>query len=148
MYRPGVFAATVSLLLAAALLASPVAVAHGETDEEKLAAFQHHIDDYEAEIAQLVAAVDAIVAEHASGAPGDGRVDALIEQWEAVAVHEAIEYKATLAYPGIWQGIVGLKQAVETGKAAETVAAAGEQLKAALWQGLGALKLAASQTGA
>ena len=137
-------ASVFTALLAGILLASSGAIASGVSDEEKLASFQDHMDEYEAEVGELVAAVDAIVADFGAGSLGEGRVEALIEQWEAVAVHEAIEYKVTIAYPGIWQGIVGLKQAVDGGKSAEAVAASGERLKAALWQGLGALRLAAA----
>lgn len=139
--------AACAVFLAAVLLGTPEAIGSGVSDEEMLASFQDHLDDYEAEIGQLAAAVDAIVTDARAGTLGEGRVEALIEQWEAVAVHEAIEYKVTIAYPGIWQGIVGLKQAVDAGGSDEKVSAAAEQLKAALWQGLGALRLAASQVG-
>ena len=134
-------------LLAAALLGTPEAMGSGVSDEKMLASFQDHLDLYESEIGGLATAVDKIVAESGTGTVADGRVDELIEQWEAVSVHEAIEYKVTIAYPGIWQGIVGLKQAIDSGGSVDEVSASGEALKAALWQGLGALKLAASQAG-
>jgi hypothetical protein len=133
----------------AVLLVLPVeqARAHGEVDEEELASFQEHLDDYRQDVSVLVGEVDAIVAAHAAGQDLAGRVPDLIEQWEDVGVHAVIETHATPLYPGVWQGVVALQQAVESDQSTEAVAAAGERLKAALWQGLGAVRLAASQVG-
>ena len=122
----------------ASLCMAPIAHAHGDLDEEKLEEFQLHLDDYEQDVVAMIATVTEIV-----GNPDATKTDtdALIQQWEDVAVHEAIEFKATLAYPGVWQGLIQLQTAVES---AGDKAAAGESLKAALWQGMGALRMAAT----
>ncbi|MEO1326469.1 MAG: hypothetical protein AAFV47_07380 [Pseudomonadota bacterium] len=122
----------------AALGLAPIAQAHGDLDEEKLEEFQLHLDDYEQDVIAMIATVVDIV-DNANATKSD--TDALIQQWEDVAVHEAIEFKATLAYPGVWQGLIQLQTAVES---AGDKDAAGEALKAALWQGMGALRMAAT----
>ena len=121
--------------------ASQLALAHGEFDEEQLAEFHEHMDDFLDEIEELVADVDAIVSKDRAG---KADVDALIEHWEEVGVHAVIEIRATVTYPDIWQGIVLLQQAVEAGDSGN-IAAAGGSLKAAFWQSFGAVRLAASQ---
>ena len=122
------------------------ALAHGEVDEEELAEFQTHMDDYRGEIDELIADVETIVGGHASGKAGKAEVEALIEHWEEVGVHTVIEAKAMVTYPGVWQAVIVLQQAVEAGQHGDVVAA-GERVKAALWQSFGALRLAASQVG-
>lgn len=134
----------VGALAAALALASAPAFGHGEFDEAMLAEFHLHLDDLEEEVQELVGDVDSIVAD-ADRTVAD--VDELTEHWEEVGVHAVIETRASLTYPGIWQGIVLLREAVTSGDAA-AVSAAGEQLKAALWQGYGAVRLAASQVEA
>lgn len=52
---------------------------------------------------------------------------------------------ATVTYPGVWQRIVGLREAVESHADIDRVQAAADELAAALWQGLGAVRLVASQ---
>ena len=118
-----------------------LALAHGEFDEEQLAEFHEHMDDFLGEVEELVADVEVIVGKDRAG---EADVDALIEHWEEVGVHAVIETRAMVTYPGIWQGIILLQQAVEAGDSGN-VAAAGERLKAALWQAFGAVRLAASQ---
>lgn len=134
-------------LCALYILPVPQAAAHGEADEEMLAEFHEHLDDYRAEIDALRAELPPIVDGYAAGKAVAPQVATLIEHWEEVAVHAAIERKATVTYPGVWQALIALQQAVEDGRAPADVRDAGERVEAALWQGFGALKLAASQVG-
>lgn len=137
-----------ALALAASLAAMPArTLAHGEVDEAQLAEFHKHLDDYQADVQGLVTEADAIVQAHAAGRDVSGQVNSLIEQWEEVGVHAAIETRATITYPGVWQALIGLQQAVAAGKPADDIARAGERVEAALWQGFGAVRLAASQVG-
>lgn len=129
------------------VLSVPQAAAHGEVDEEMLVEFHEHLDDYRAEIDALRAELDPIVEAYAAGEPVKPAIEALIEHWEEVAVHSAIERKATVTYPGIWQALIVLQQAVDGKRSADEVVQAGERVEAALWQGFGALRLAASQVG-
>lgn len=130
-----------------ASLPDRAALAHGDLDEDMLAEFQEHLDDFEADVNGLVAEIGPIVDGHAAGDDMQDEVAGLIEHWEDVGLHGAIETRATITYPGIWQAIISLQQAVTGGKPAAEVAAAGERLKGALWQGFGAVRLAASQVG-
>ncbi len=125
----------------------PAALAHGEIDEELLAEFGRHLDDYSAEIDALTAELVPIVDGHAARQAVKPRVEALIEHWEEVSVHAAIERKATIMYPGVWQALIALQQAVDGDRPTSDVAAAAKRVEKALWQGFGALKLAASQPG-
>ena len=126
------------------VLVADHAFAHGESDES-VAEFHLHLDGYSAEIDEFTGEVEAIVEAHAAGEDARTDVDGLIRRWEEVSVHGAIETHAMVAYPAIWQGILGLQQAVLEGQSATAVSEAGEALKAALWQGLGALRLAAAR---
>ena len=139
----------VTLFALVCLCVLPVdrAPAHGEVDEEMLAAFHEHLDDYREEINTLAAELAPIVEGHAAGNAVSPQVAALIEHWEEVAVHSAIETKATVTYPGVWQALVSLQQAVDGDRPTGEVAAAARRVEAALWQGFGALQLAASQVG-
>ena len=121
--------------------ASQTALAHGEFDEEQLAEFEKHMDDFLEEVEELVADVNAIVGKPQAA---KAEVDALIEHWEEVGVHAVIETRAMVTYPGVWQGIILLQQQVEAGDR-DGIVAAGERLKAALWQSFGAVRLAANQ---
>lgn len=140
-----------SLRAAAALLAMALpalALASGDWSDVS-GQFREHIDDYRAEINEMIDEAEAIASARASGEDVGARLDAYVDLWESVKVHGAIETQATVTYPGIWQGIIGLQQAAEADAAPEVFQARLEDLKAALWQGFGAVRLAASgQTGA
>ena len=132
-------------LICLTVLASQAVMAHGETDEKMLAEFQNHLDDYEGEIGELITDVEAIVGNYVNKKTGKTDVDALIEHWEEVNVHAAIETKAMITYPGVWQAVMLLKQSVDESHSIDKVVAAGERAKAALWQAYGAVRLAANQ---
>lgn len=134
--------AGIAALLALAL-AAPVH-AHGDTSGAKR--FHEHLDDYGEEVAALSEEVDALVAKAAAGRDlSDGDLDGLVDRWEAVGVHAAIERKASPLYPGVWQALIRFREAAEGGAAEAELRERARALRAALWQGLGAVKLAASQ---
>lgn len=107
--------------------------------------FHKHIDDYRTEIAGLIDEAESIAADRAAGEDVSARLAGYVDRWENVAVHGAIETQATVTYPGIWQAIIKLQQAGEAGASQAAFRARVEDLKAALWQGFGAVRLAASQ---
>ncbi|WP_405219891.1 hypothetical protein [Lentisalinibacter sediminis] len=137
---------TLSVLAALFLAAQPSApaLAHGEVDSQHLAQFHLHLDDYEEEIEALITDARNIANARADGRGDGSGVDELIEHWEEVGVHAAIETKATVTYPDIWQALVAFRQAIEKNRSADALAAAARDLEAALWQGYGALRLAAA----
>lgn len=133
-----------TLISALTLLgAADAVIAHGEADES-VAEFHEHLDDYSAEVNAFIAEVDAIVLAYAADENVDPEIDALVDRWEQVAVHDAIETHAAVTYPAIWQNLVSLQQAALEGKPGSEVADAGDALEAALWQAFGALRLAAA----
>jgi len=66
----------------------------------------------------------------------------LIDYWEEVDFHSAIETQYVPIYASIWQGIYGIKMGIENGKPLAEVRAEQSKLNQALWQALGAVKLA------
>lgn len=123
------------------------ASAHGEMDAEHLKEFHRHLDDYEEEVQELVGEIRAVTDARAQGDDTAPAMDELMEHWEEAGVHAAIETKASVTYPDIWQTLAAFRQAVENERGAETVRGAADDLEAALWQGYGALRLAASRVG-
>lgn len=107
--------------------------------------FHEHIDDYRTEISKLIDEAESIASDRESGKDVSARLESYVDLWESVSVHGAIETQAMVTYPGIWQGIIGLQQAGESGASKEEFRARVEELKAALWQGFGAVRLAANR---
>ncbi|MDZ7686129.1 MAG: hypothetical protein U5O39_14870 [Gammaproteobacteria bacterium] len=87
------------------------------------------------EVNELIADLEPIVAAHQRGEDTAGAIEDYIEHWEDAGVHGAIEMKATVTYPSIWQAIIMFQRAAAAGN---NVEAAAERVKSALWQGYGA----------
>lgn len=131
------------IALALSLLNLPgAALAHGETGDH-VAEFRQHMPEYAANIHHLIATVNRIVANYEPGAQYAEATDALVEQWETVKFHQAVEVKATPLYPPIWAAIGAFATALDKGASPATVEARADAIAAALWQGYGALKLLA-----
>jgi|TARA_B100000700_G_scaffold86945_1_gene97830 hypothetical protein len=100
-----------------------------------------HIGEYTEEVhwleSKFGSVVDAYEAKDKSL-----KTDALIEYWEEVDFHSAIETQYVPIYASIWQGIYGVKVAIDEGKPVADVRVEQEKLNHALWQALGAVKLA------
>jgi len=137
----------IAALIALCLAAQPFdpASAHGEIDAEHVDEFHLHLDDYEEEVEELVAEIRAVADARGRGDDAASALDGLIEHWEEVGVHAAIETKASVIYPDIWQALAAFRQAVAEERGAQTVTAVADDLEAALWQGYGALRFAASR---
>tara|TARA_Y100000994_G_scaffold235792_1_gene225789 strand:- start:14415 stop:15281 length:867 start_codon:yes stop_codon:yes gene_type:complete len=100
-----------------------------------------HIGEYTEEVhwleSKFGSVVDAYEAKDKSL-----KTDALIEYWEEVDFHSAIETQYVPIYASIWQGIYGVKVAIDEDKPVAEVRVEQEKLNHALWQALGAVKLA------
>jgi hypothetical protein len=100
-----------------------------------------HIGEYTEEVhwleSKFGSVVDAYEAKDKSL-----KTDALIEYCEEVDFHSAIETQYVPIYASIWQGIYGVKVAIDEGKPIADVRVEQEKLNHALWQALGAVKLA------
>ena len=134
----------VSLLLVSTFVTQP-AYANGPIGEH-VNHLQANIKDYSEEVEWMVAKVDTLVSNYeAKGAKAVKAVnsDDLIEYWESVKFHSAIETNYVPVYASIWQSLYGIKMAIDNNKPASDVRKQQTALNAALWQGLGAVKLAA-----
>ena len=125
-----VFSATISMK----------ANANGEISEH-VNNLSAHLTEYAEEVTWLSDKFSGVVDEYSKKGKADS--DQLIEFWEEVDFHSAIETQYVPVYATIWQGIYGVKVAIDSGEKAAVVEAELLKLKQALWQGLGAVKLAA-----
>ncbi len=103
------------------------------------------VDHYEQEVAGMLDTTDTIVADYAQGDDVTHRVDELVDTWENVDFHEALETNAILLYPPIWIALGGLREAVDVPGAVPDARQWQSRLNAALYEALGALKLVASR---
>jgi len=104
-----------------------------------------HLNEYEDEMTKLAESVDAMVQAWRKGKSAKEKWEDLIEVWESVEVHEAIETRAVSFYPPIWQGIYALRQAMEMTDNETAMVDAAARTKAALWESMGAIRLLAEQ---
>lgn len=119
--------------------------AHAHGDLDTVEDLQSHIDDYAQEIASMSDTVDGIVRDYASGEAVGDRLAALVETWEGVEFHEAIETRAMSLYPAIWTALGGLSEAVDEPGQEAAAEKWQQRVDQALYEGLGALKLVATQ---
>lgn len=133
---------TIAMIILSFMAFPGAALAHGEAGEH-VAEFEQHMDQYAADIQNMIAAVDRIVAGYEPGQSAAEALDALIERWESVSFHEAVETRAMPLYPPVWAALGAFSTAIKEGAPADTVSARADDITAALWQGYGALKLLA-----
>jgi len=146
MAAPGTRFPGLAAIIAMILVLPAGAQAHGDAGEhvENPGA---HLTDYQDDVRSLMTTADALVSDYEPDGDFSDRVAELIQQWERVEVHAAVETHATPLYGPIWSAIGGLRRAVENGAPKDEVRARRDALEQALWQGLGAVELAAKQGG-
>jgi len=101
-----------------------------------------HLGQYSEEVTWLIGKYDGVVDTYESKGQKAVETQQLIDFWEEVDFHSAIETNYVPVYANIWQGIYGVKLAIEAGKPIADVRAEQEKLNSAFWQALGAVKLA------
>lgn len=132
-------AAACALLIAAC---SPPAGADGEVGEH-VHDLSAHLDTYTTEVGWLMEQVEGIVSAYAAGGLAAAQPEAVVDHWEAVDFHAAIETNYIPLYASIWQGLFGVRSAIEREQPLAAVRAQQAALEQALWQALGAVKMAA-----
>lgn len=132
----------VAVLSATAALAIGPAFAHGPVGGH-VNELQAHVDTYAQEVDWLIGKVDGIVTTYENKGREAAKADAVVDHWEAVDFHAAIETTYVPVYAAIWQGLYGVKEAIDKDAPIAEVRQQQEQLEQALWQALGAVKLAA-----
>ncbi|MBS3797737.1 MULTISPECIES: hypothetical protein [unclassified Pseudoalteromonas] len=131
----------VSLLFASAFSFQP-AFANGPIGEH-VNHLQENLKDYSEEVQWMIGKVDTMVSDYEAKGNKAVNSDDLVEYWESVKFHSAIETNYVPVYASIWQGLYGIKMAIDNKAPAAEARKQQEALNAALWQGLGAVKLAA-----
>lgn len=131
-----------SLIGMCTLVLSGQASAGGEVGEH-VNDLQSHIKQYNEEVNWLISKVDGIVDTYEKKGKKAAKADAVVDHWEAVDFHAAIETNYVPVYASIWQGLYGVKQAIDNKAPAIEVRKEQAKLEQALWQALGAVKLAA-----
>lgn len=135
-----------ALPLIACFIWAPQLSAHSHLPPgEHVNEFEKHIDDYAKEIADLAFTVDKIDAAYRKGEGVKEAVQAFYDHWESVQVHEAIETVTVPLYPPIWVAYAAIQQAVNEEKPANFMTAKCEELKAKLYEGMGAVRFEAIQ---
>lgn len=132
-------------LLAAALAAvmiSGPAQASGEVGDH-VRDLKAHINEYTDEVNWLLKKVDGIVSTYEKQGAKAAEPTRLVDHWEAVKFHAAIETNYVPLYANIWQGLYGVQEAILKEKPIAEVRQQQVALEQALWQSLGAVKLAA-----
>ncbi|WP_043315620.1 hypothetical protein [Microbulbifer sp. HZ11] len=124
-----------------ALLTTAQVSANGEIGDH-VNDLKGHLGQYSEEVSWLVGKYDGVVDTYEAKGKAAVETQQLIDFWEEVDFHSAIETNYVPVYANIWQGIYGIKQAIEAGKPAAEVRAEQDKLNAAFWQALGAVKLA------
>lgn len=129
-------------VMMAGLLACGQVLADGDIGEH-VNDMQAHLDHYTEEVEWIIDKIDGIVDTYEAEGLAAAQPEAVVDHWEAVDFHSAIETNYVPLYASIWQGLFGVRQAIENGAPVAEVRQQQVQLEEALWQSLGAVKLAA-----
>ncbi|UTF61600.1 hypothetical protein [Gilvimarinus sp. DA14] len=130
-------------LVAASLLFAAVQVsANGEIGEH-VNHLQDNLDKYTKEVNWINERIDAMVDTYEAKGAEAAESDKVVDIWESVLFHSAIEVNYVPIYASIWQGLYGVKEAIDAEKPVAEVRAEQAALEESLWQALGAVKLAA-----
>ncbi len=135
--------AKVSLLtlLICSILVNTPARAGGEVGDH-VNHLSDNLEKYTEEVNWLLKKVDGIVARYQQKGSKAANAKAVIDHWEAVDFHAAIETNYVPVYAQIWQGLYGVKESIEKGEPIKQVKLEQTKLEQVLWQALGAVKLA------
>lgn len=118
------------------------AFANGEVGEH-VNHLSENISKYEEEVNWLSGKVSGIVNTYQKDGAKAAHASALMEHWEEVDFHAAIESNYVLIYASIWQGLYAVKDSIDNKTPFKNVKTEQVKLERALWQALGAVKMAA-----
>ncbi|MFT4671335.1 MAG: hypothetical protein ACI945_000671 [Pseudohongiellaceae bacterium] len=130
-----------SIILLAVLVIQP-AHAGGEVGDH-VNHLSDNLENYAEEVVWLIDKIDDIVERYEKDGASAAHPEEVVDHWEAVNFHAAIESNFVPAYASIWQGLYGLKGSIEKDSSLDIVRQEQENLEQALWQSLGAVRLAA-----
>ncbi len=104
---------------------------------------QAHLKDYAEEVEWMIDQVSTMVDTYEKQGAEAAKPERVVDFWEEVKFHSAIETNYVPVYASIWQGLFGVRMAIENKEPIANVRKQLANLEQALWQGLGAVKLAA-----
>ena len=102
-----------------------------------------HLDEYAGEIVWLLSQVEGILERYEEAGVGSAKPETIVDHWEAVKFHSAIESNYIPLYASIWQSLFAVRTAIERKQYVLMIRNEVETLEEVLWQSLGAIKLAA-----
>ena len=102
-----------------------------------------HLDEYAGEIVWLLSQVEGILERYEEAGVGSAKPETIVDHWEAVKFHSAIESNYIPLYASIWQSLFAVRTAIERKQSVLMIRNEVETLEEVLWQSLGAIKLAA-----
>ncbi len=132
----------IALLIAAALFTAPMTYANGPVGEH-VNHLSDNLETYSQEVNWLSTKVEEMISRYQDGGVEAAKPDMLVEYWEEVKFHSAIETNYVPVYASIWQGLFGVKGALEEQASIDEIRKQQRFLEQSLWQALGAVKLAA-----
>lgn len=104
---------------------------------------QAHLDEYAREIVWLLNQVEGIIERYETAGIESAKPETILDHWEAVKFHSAIESNYVPLYASIWQSLFAMRTAIENKQPVLLVRNELGTLEEVLWQSLGAIKLAA-----
>lgn len=104
---------------------------------------QDHLGEYTTEVQWIIDQIGGMVDRYEEGGVEAAKPDMVVDYWEEVKFHSAIETNYIPLYASIWQGLFGVKTAIEEKKSVDEVGEELDKLEVVLWQSLGAVKVAA-----
>ncbi len=134
-----VCAGAVSLMAA---MFSPLAAANGAIGDH-VNDMKAHMDQYTQEVNWIIGKIDGIVDRYEEKGQKAAKAETVVDIWEEVDFHSAIETNYVPIYASIWQGLFGIKGKIDAKAPVADVRAEQEKLEQTLWQALGAVRLAA-----
>ena len=102
-----------------------------------------HLNEYGGEVEWLTKEIRKIVDRYDNLGLSGVDSEEIIDRWETVKVHSAIESTHVPLYASVWQSLFSIKTGIDQQLPIKEVNAALGQLEVKLWQSLGAVKLAA-----
>lgn len=104
---------------------------------------QAHVKDYTEEVEWMIDQISTMVDSYEKKGAKAAKPEMVVDHWEAVKFHAAVETNYVPVYASIWQGLFGVRMAIENEEPIANVRKQLAMLEQSLWQGLGAVKLAA-----
>lgn len=132
----------ICLLSATVMFTSPVTFANGPIGEH-VNHLSENLENYTQEVNWLNSKVAEMIDRYQQGGVEAAKPELLVDYWEEVKFHSAIETNYVPIYASIWQGLFAVKGAIEEKATVEEIHKQQRFLEQSLWQALGAVKLAA-----